>query len=445
MTSGRSEPADGITAGTAEILSHDDPLLRDSPAHARYLELTPRSREAFQQTSRFVAGGNSRQTAHWFPYPLTIERGEGCRVVDIDGHSYLDLINNYTSLIHGHAYPPVVEVLRDRVAKSSAWSAGNLDQLDLARQIVERVASVERVRFTNSGTEAANLALQIARAATGRSRLLMARFGYHGVIHEFQVGSFGREGPHTLVAGFNDAASFREQLGRHGRDVAGVFLEPMLGAGGVLRAQPEFLRDVIDATRAAGAIFVLDEVQTFRMATGGLQQLLGVSPDLTMFGKFVGGGLPVGAVGGGEALMRLFDPSRLKVYHSGTFNANPLTMAAGAVTLRDLTAERIEHMERLAQKFKTGLMQSAARVGLPLTVNQLGSLLNVFFMPQAPHTAWERSDQALMTRFHLAALNHGLFFAHRGFFALSTVMTSAVIDEAIDRAAAAMADAAAEI
>jgi len=365
-------------------------------------------------------------------------------VWDVDGREYLDLINNYTSLIHGHAYPPVVEVIHDRLARGTAWSANNLDQIELAAQIVHRIPSIDSIRFTNSGSEAAGLALQIARSLTGRNKVLMARFGYHGVIAEFQSGSLDQPGPATLVARFNDAHSFAEQLHAHRKDIAAVFLEPMLGAGGVLPARPDFLRDVIAATRAAGAMFVLDEVQTFRMSTGGLQQVFDVTPDLTLFGKFIGGGFPVGAVGGNADIMRAFDPAQLRVYHSGTFNANPITMAAGSVTVRDLTAERIRTMEQLAERLRTGLIAAATRLGLPISVNQLGSLLNVFFMPHPPETAWSRSDQEFMQRFHLAALNHGLFFAHRGFFVLSTVLTEADIDDALARAAAAMADAAAE-
>ena len=429
---------------TTALLAGNAQDLGDTEIFRRYLERTAKSKEWFARASKVVAGGVSRQTGHWFPYPLTLTHGKGFRVWDVDGHEYLDLINNYTSLIHGHAYPPVTAVIHAEGPKGTAWSANNMHQVDLASQIVERVHSVDQVRFTNSGSEAANLALQIARTATGRNKLLMARFGYHGVIQEFQGGSMNQPGPLTHVARFNDGASFREQLAVHGNDIAGVFLEPMLGAGGVLCAQAEFLRDVIAATHEAGALFVLDEVQTFRMSTGGLQKTLNVTPDLTMFGKFIGGGFPVGAVGGRSELMRLFDPENLIVYHSGTFNGNPIGMAAGAVTVRDLTAERIAHLGAMGERFRNGLLQAAQKLGLPLTVNLLGSLLNLYFMKQAPETAWSRTDQALIARFHLAALNHGLFFAHRGFFALSTVLDAKAIDEAIERAAAAMADVAAE-
>jgi glutamate-1-semialdehyde 2,1-aminomutase len=433
------------TADASPVFSFAEAHLLHSPICDRYLARTPQSGDAYRRACRSLAGGTSRQTGHWFPYPLTLTRGNGWQIWDLDGHEYLDLINNYTALVHGHAYPPATEIVAARVPRGTVWSANNLDQVELAETLVARVSSVARVRFTNSGSEAAGLALQIARAATGRSKLLMARFGYHGVIHEFQLGSTNQPGHNTCVARFNDVASFREQLDAHGRDIAAVFLEPMLGAGGVLCATAEFIGELLQASRAVGAVFVLDEVQTFRMATGGLQQVLGVTPDLTLFGKFIGGGFPVGAVGGSERLMQLFDPAALKVYHSGTFNGNPISMAAGNITVRDLTAERIAHMEGLARRFRQGLLDAAARVGLPLAVNHLGSLLNVFFMEKPPETTWTRTDQETMARFHLAALNHGLFFAHRGFFSLSTVMTDAVIDEAIARAQAAMKDVAAEL
>ena len=434
----------GDLSDTTALLSVDETGL-DSAVRRQYSARTPLSAGYYQRTLGALAGGTSRQTAHWFPYPVTMTHGRGCRIWDVDGNEYIDLINNYTSLIHGHAYEPAVRVISDRVSKGLAWSANNLDQVQLAEEIVGRVASVDAVRFTNSGSEAAALALQIVRAATGRSKLLMARSGYHGSIHEFQLGSLNRTGPYTLIAKFNDVASFREQLDQHGSDIAGVFLEPMLGAGGVLCAKPDFLRAVIQATHAAGALLVLDEVQTFRMATGGLQQVLGVTPDLTMFGKFVGGGLPLGAVGGHRDLMELFKPENLRVYHSGTFNGNPIAAAAGYVTVHDLTSEKIGYMEQLAGRLRAGLHSAASHFGMPLTVNQLGSLLNIFFMESAPETAWTRTDQSTMQRFHLASLNHGVFFAHRGFLVLSTAMTEADIDEALARLHDAMADVMAEL
>jgi glutamate-1-semialdehyde 2,1-aminomutase len=303
----------------------------------------------------------------------------------------------------------------------------------------------DKVRFVNSGSEASHLGLKLARAATGRSNILMARFGYHGMVPEFESGSMNQPGPSTFVADFNDAEAFEAILAQHGHEIAGVFVEPMLGAGGVLVGDKAFFDRIAMATRAAGALFVLDEVQTFRLAPGGLQGLLGLEPDLTLFGKFIGGGLPAGAVGGKDAVMDLFDPEDLRVYHSGTYNGNPASMAAGAITVRDLTQAKIDHIAALGVRLKAGLLVGAEKAGVPLTVNLTGSLMNTFFMPAAPKSAFGRTDSDFSQRFHIAALNHGVFFAPRGFLVISTNMTEALIDEVIEGCAAAMKDVVAEI
>lgn len=414
--------------------------LEASPIADAYRARTPGSAEAFAEVSRWVAGGTSRQTSFWKPYPLTLVRGAGSHVWDVDGHRYIDIVNNFTALIHGHAYPPVVEAIEKQAPLGILWSANNLFQGELAEQICRRMPSVDSVRFCNSGSEAAHLGLKLARIATGRQKVLMARFGYHGMVPEFETGSMNMVGPSTYLADFNNAEEFEATLAQHGHDIAGVFLEPMLGAGGVLVGDKAFFDRVATATRRAGALFVLDEVQTFRLSEGGLQGQLGLDPDLTLFGKFIGGGFPAGAVGGKAEIMELFAPERLRAYHSGTFNGNPMSMLAGSITVRDLTADKIERMERLGARLKSGLIAAAGRLGLPLTVNQTGSLMNVFFMPKAPRSAFDRSDNDFMRRFHLAALNNGVFFASRGFLVLSTNMDEALIDEVVDRCAQAMAD-----
>lgn len=401
-----------------------------------YLERTGASARAQARAARVMPGGNTRQAAFWRPYPLTIERGDGALLWDVDGNRYVDLVNNYTAMVHGHNYPPIVEAVADQYARGTGWAAATGAATSLAEQLVARVPAVDWVRFTNSGTEAGNLALTIARAVTGRHKMLMARGGYHGSLMEFELGFAGREGPLNYVADFNDAVSFRAVLESHGQDIAAVFLEPVLGAGGVVPATGEFLGAVIEAAREAGALFVLDEVQTFRLAPGGYQAEHGLRPDLTMFAKLIGGGYPVGAVGGRAEYRDLFDPGDLKIFHSGTFNGNPVTMAAGNAAVRELTAERIEHMGSLAEALKQGLLDGAAAAGLPLTISHVGSLMNLCFAPE---------DDAILEKFHLAALNHGLFVAPRGLVVLSTVMTGDLIGQVIERAGAAMADVANEI
>jgi glutamate-1-semialdehyde 2,1-aminomutase len=201
---------------------------------------------------------------------------------------------------------------------------------------------------------------------------------------------------------------------------------------------------VCAAAQRAGALFILDEVISFRLAVGGAQQDHGVTPDLTLFGKIIGGGLPVGALGGREDLLAMTDPSKGMMFVSGTFNGNPLTTAAGVVSVRELTGERIAAMERRAVALRAGLERAAAAVGMPFSVNHAGSLLNLFFTATPPPATIVRQDYERMRRFHLAALNHGLFLAPRGMIALSTVMTDALIDDVIERVQAAFADVIAE-
>ncbi|NIR60210.1 MAG: aminotransferase class III-fold pyridoxal phosphate-dependent enzyme, partial [Gammaproteobacteria bacterium] len=212
--------------------------LQDAAAPSRirasYLERTQGSAEAHARAQAIMPGGTSRQAGYWAPYPLTIERAEGVHLWDVDGNRYIDLINNYTAMVHGHAYPPVVEAAARQLPRGTGWAAGNVPQSALGSLLVARVPSMEQVRFTNSGTEAGALAFTVARVVTGRSKLLMARYGYHGSLLEFETGSFGREGPLTYLARFNDLQDFEAVLAAHGHEIAAVFLEPVLGSGGVV-------------------------------------------------------------------------------------------------------------------------------------------------------------------------------------------------------------------
>ena len=415
-----------------------------SVIYKNYRERTQASAENYEETSRLMPGGTSRQAAFWLPYPLTIERGAGAYLHDVDGNRYLDLLNNYTALVHGHAYPPIIEAASKQLGRGTSWAAANEPQIRLAAAIIDRVPSVEQVRFTNSGTEAAALAFTIARIVTGRHKVLMARYGYHGSLLEFEIGSFGNPGLLTYLARYNDLADFAAVLDEHGEEIAAVFLEPVLGAGGIVRGDEQFLEGVKDAAHKAGALFVLDEVLTFRFGVGGCQAAMGLEPDLTMLGKIIGGGFPVGAVGGNRDLLKLFDPDDMKVFHSGTFNANPVTMVAGEVSLRELTTERIEQMNGLREMLQSGLNDIAKKNGLPLSINHCGSCLNIFLSESIPDSPVVREDDDLMDKFHVACLNHGLFIAPRGMVALSTVVTEQDIAAALDSAGAAMQDVAAE-
>ena len=415
-----------------------------SPILAGYLKRTRRSAQAHAVALAVLPGGTSRQAGYWAPYPLTFEKADGVFLWDINGHRYFDLINNYTAMVHGHSYPPIVEAAQRQAARGTGWAGGNLLQLELADQIIGRVAAVEQVRFTNSGTEAGALAFTIARKVTGRPKLLMARYGYHGSLMEFECGSFGNEGPATLLATYNDLADFERVLAEHGDEIAAVFVEPVMGSGGVVRGQSAFLKGLQAAAQKAGALFVLDEVLTLRFDFPAVQGTIGLTPDVTMLGKLIGGGYPVGAVGGSRELLKIFDPADLKLFHTGTFNAKPVTMAAGGVSLSHLTREAIERMQAGAVILKDGLTKSAGKAGLPFSINHHGSCLNIYFSDSPPQSSIVREDAELIGRFHLAAMNHGLFVAPRGMIALSTVMNSGHLGEILERAERAIADVAAE-
>jgi len=412
---------------------------------ATYLERTRSSAGDYAHACEIMPGGTSRQASFWKPHPLTIKRGNGPYFWDVDGHRYLDLINNYTAMVHGHAYPPIVEAARKQIGDGTGWAAANEPQSRLAALIVDRVPSIEQVRFTNSGSEAGALAFTIARIITGRTKLLMARYGYHGSLLEFEIGSFGNEGPLTHLASYNDLDDFEAVLDEHGDNIAAVFLEPVMGASGIIQGQEDFLHGAKAAAHEAGALFVLDEVLTLRFDVGGCQDGLGLEPDLTMLGKIIGGGFPVGAVGGKKDILRIFDPDDMKVFHTGTFNANPVTMVAGEVSLQELTAERIGRMCNLRESLQSGLANMAMKHGLPLATNHYGSCLNLYFSESVPESSVVRDDEQLMDKFHIACLNHGLFIASRGLIALSSVVEEKHVAEAVERAGAAMRDVASEI
>jgi glutamate-1-semialdehyde 2,1-aminomutase len=410
---------------------------------ATFLERTPASAAHAERASVVMPGGDTRAAGHHPPYQLTMTGGAGPYLTDLDGNRYLDLIGNFTSLVHGNAFPPVIEAAGRAVAAGTNWPARNEHAVELAEELCRRVGSVEQVRFTNSGSEATMLAVEIARAHTGRQKLLMARYGYHGSMPQFERGTFGHGGGDTLLATFGDLADFEAVLDRHRDEVACVILEPVMGSGGVVTPPEGFLACVATAAHGIGALFVLDEVITLRLAPGGRQAIEGVTPDLTAMAKIIGGGFPVGAVGGRADLMDLCNPFRPRIFHSGTFNGNPVTMAAGLEAIRHLTSDAITEMDVRTERLEGHIRYAASARGVPLSTRRAGSLLQIYASDELPPSNGERSDDAWANLLHLALLNHGVFFAGRGLVALSTVLDDDLVDEAAARFDAALADLAA--
>jgi glutamate-1-semialdehyde 2,1-aminomutase len=413
----------------------------------RHSELTPESRALWERALRSLPGGNSRTTIFHDPYPLYAASGEGCRVTDVDGVERVDFISNYTSLALGHCHPRVVDAVRRQAGLLMSAAAASELEIEMAERIGERLPSVELVRFANSGTEATMLAIRAARAFTGREVIGVFAGAYHGT-HDYAVsipadadvapggpGVPGGVAGSIVVAPFNDVETTRAVLEPRLDDLAAVVVEPVLGAGGVIPAEADFLAFLRELTEHAGALLVFDEVIAFRIGYHGAQGWYGVTPDLTALGKIIGGGLPVGAFGGRADVMTLFDPRRERyLTHGGTFNANPLSMAAGLATLAELTPETYTRLEALAVELRTKLERLFADAGVPATVNQIGSLFNIHFTdgPVRTHSEVRAADTALVRELHLALLDNGILFTPRGMGCLSTPMTSAEIDAFVE-------------
>ena len=388
-----------------------------------YRAATRGSEMAFERFRRVLPGGETRSVTFYRPYPLVLTEGAGPRLRDVDGRTYLDVLNNYTSLVHGHAAPRILTAVRDALKHGTAYPAPGMRQLALAEALIVRYPAVELVRFTNSGSEAAVLALRLARHATGRRRIVMFDGGYHGTSAEFADKS-----AETIRVPFNDLDALRSCLDE---TVAAVFVEPFLGSGGVVPAASGFLDKAAEAAQAAGALFVLDEVQSLRCAEHGVQASLKRAPDLVLMGKIIGGGFPVGALGGRRDLMELTAadrPNGLK--HSGTFNGNPVTAAAGLASPSLLDADAIDSLNVAAQKLASTIEAAGDDAGLPVMVSRFGSIMHVHFRKAQPTTSADvRAEPAeAVTALHLALLVQGIYAAPRGMLNLSTALSSTELE-----------------
>jgi len=409
-----------------------DDLLAD--LLAGYQAATPRSAALHQRAARVMPGGDTRTGTFHLPWPLVMARGSGARLWDEDGREYLDVLGNFTSLVHGHAHPAVTEAIARQAALGTAHGSPTALMTELAERIIARFPSVERIRFCNSGTESAMFAIRAARAFTGRALVIKMEGGYHGSYDHVQVAQ-GTLGPglspgaiaEVVAIPFNDSALALEVIARHRAGIAAVIVEPLMMSGGVIPAEPEFLSTLAQAVRDAGGLFICDEVATFRLGYGGAQGEYGLTPDLTCFGKIIGGGLPAGAFGGRADVMAVYDPTRKgSISHSGTYNGNALTMAAGIATLDLLTRDVIERLNGEGAAVRKRVAEACRGAGIPLTVTGKGSLIGVHPVPGPVRNATEAAagDRRVLRALHLALLSRGIFSAARQFFVLSTAMNA---------------------
>lgn len=415
----------------------------------RYAAENPNSKKAFEEACKYIAGGETRSVSMYYPFPLTIANGKGCRITDVDGHQYIDFINNYTSLLHGHAHPLLTEAIKEAAQKGTAAPAGIAEQVELARMICERVPSCECVRFCNSGTEATLFAVRAARAYTGKDGIVKAIGGYHGTSDQFEYscsvdaekaditqdflavpdtrGISRNAGKDVYAVPYNDLSSMNEVLKQYSDKIAGIIIEPFLGAGGVIPATEEYLKGLRALADQYGVLLIFDEVQALRLSTGGAQKKYGVIPDITAMGKIIGGGLPVGAFGGKREIMEVFDSrGNVKLAASGTFNGNRATMAAGIASLKLYDEEAAEKLEKMSIDFEEMLKEAISKTGVTGCITRAGSIMNVHFTKEPPKEYKEsliKGNKKVLKLMHLLLLEKGIFAAPRGMFVLSTVMT----------------------
>jgi len=421
----------------------------------RYERATPRSRERFEEARNYLPGGDTREVTYHAPYPSFVEEASGCTLTTADGEELLDFLNNYTAAVLGHAPEPVVEAVCERFRRGSGFAAPTREATELARRIVERTPSIERVRFANSGTEATMNAVRAAMVHTGRDGVLKVHGGYHGTHDTALVGVSG-EGPEPGVprdvarrvhtTPYNDVDALIGAFERHGADLACFLVEPVMGHAGMVPATADYLEAARDLTEDTDTLLVFDEVMTYRLAVGGAQERYGVTPDLTAIGKFIGGGLPAGGFGGRADVMCVFDPAENGVTHSGTFNGNPATMAGGAATLDALDADAIARINDLGATVRERLSDAAGAAGVPLRVTGDGSFFNVHLTdaPVTDHATSAAGDPATR-RLFMEMRNRGVFVAPRGMGNVSTPMGEAEIDRLVDAFKGALGEVSPEV
>lgn len=423
-------------------------MLREALAE-EYQQQTEHSHGLHAQACEYFPGGITRGINHFQPYPSYVNSASGCTLETVDDEQLLDLVNNYTQTVLGHAPPAVVERVCDRFAMGNGLAAPTNDAISLAEILWTRVDSIDKLRFANSGTEATMNAIRAAIAFTGREKILKVYRGYHGShdMVEFGVTQQGRENPgipslleqQVVLSRFNNTESLKETIESHGSDLACFIVEPVLGAGGVIPGTDEYLATARDLTDSHDILLIFDEVISFRLAEGGAQAMYGIEPDLTALGKLIGGGLPIGAFGGRADIMEVFHPEDGSVDHSGTFIANPATMVGGCATLENFGADEIEQINALGAQLRERLRDIAAESPIPITVTGIGSLFNVHFTDQEV-TGEQLSigDKELSYALFMGMRNQGVYLAPRGLGSISTPMGQAEVDAVAESFQAAL-------
>ena len=413
---------------TATPLRNIDLASALEEAERRHTEANPTSLARFETAQASLPGGNTRSGLYYPPFPVTIAGGEGARLWDVDGHDYTDFVVEYTAGLYGHSNPKIQAAVKQALDDGIVLGGHNTVEARFAEVLCSRIPSLDLVRFCNSGTEANLLVLSAMRIATGREKVMAFRGAYHGSVLNFAQLEVSLNVPFPFVmADYNDTEGACALIEEHAADLAAVIIEPMTGAGGCIPAAPEFLQALRDATARHGIVLVFDEVMTSRLSPGGLQEILGIIPDMTTLGKYIGGGLTFGGFGGRQDLMERFDPRRADAYpHSGTFNNNVLTMTAGYVGLTEVfTPEACKALNAAGDGVRERLGAVIGKHGVAAQVTGMGSMTMVHFCdgPMRGPADAKRSNGAAHTLFHLDLMARGVYMVPRGMINQSLPMT----------------------
>ena len=400
-----------------------------------YCQSTFRSRTYSELATNYIGGRTTRELTFFNPYPPYIVRGEGFRIFDVDGNERIDFFNNASSLILGHAHPAVVKAVQAQLVNGTAFHGPTPWEVELAKRICERVRSMERVRFTNSGTEAVMIALRAAKAFTGKVKIGKFEGGYHGTcdhvcvsVHPDPHKAGSAESPRpvaepgiseavlreVVVMPFNNSDAVEKIVKKERDDLACVIVEPMMGAAGIIPAKAGFLSDLRKITLDNDVLLIFDEVQTLRHSWGGAQELYNVTPDLTVLAKLIGGGFPVGALGGRKDIMEVFDSisGKAKITHGGTFNGNPISMIAGIATLDQLSPRSYSRLSRLGEEIRRGVSDLCKQYGYKARVTGEASFMAIHFTDEEVwnyRSAAKGSNKAKQEKLFFHFLNHGIF------------------------------------
>ena len=444
--------------------------VQQRPQTALNVFLRPDSQCAqwYREAVRNIPGGTSKANLYMRPHPLYIRGGNACWATDLEGIERLDCINSFTALIHGHAFLPVVQAVRDQLSRGTNFSFSTPEELRLGKLLVERVPGLEQVRFGNSGTEAVMMAIKAARAFTGRDRIAKIEGAYHGYYDDVQV-SFNSAPPHwgpddapaslpssggipkhriqeTLVLPWNDPEAAERLLTRHKNELAALIVDPLANRMGFIPPAPGYLKHLRDVTRAYGILIIFDEVISLRVGYGGAQARYGGDPDLTAMGKIIGGGFPVGATGGKAEVVAVFDPGTKgpRIASGGTFSANPITMAAGLAAMQAMDQAAFARLEDMGARLRKRLNDVFKQGGVPAQVTGDGSLFRLV-MTDRPlrncRDTVEPEAAARSSRLFMGLLDNGIMVNDNGLACLSTPMGEAeldIIEAALERALQAL-------